>query len=113
LPDDADAGRAGAVGGTAAGPLAVHVLRDVGALAATGSLPMSAPDFEAAIRDVGVAVDRDLAGFRARMEIVRGGPRVTAAPRASGNGAARSPARGRSAAPGPLTARIEAAPHGR
>ena len=37
----------------------------LGALAATRALPMAASDFEAAIAEGGVAVDRNLAGFRA------------------------------------------------
>lgn len=37
----------------------------LGVLAGTRILPMSAEDFEAAIREGGVAVDRNLAGFRA------------------------------------------------
>ena len=40
----------------------------LGALAATRILPMSPADFEAAIREGGVAVERNLAGFRAGIE---------------------------------------------
>jgi indolepyruvate ferredoxin oxidoreductase beta subunit len=40
----------------------------LGALAATRILPMSPADFEAAIREGGVAVDRNVAGFRAGIE---------------------------------------------
>ena len=44
----------------------------MGALAASGTLPLAASDFEAAIREGGVAVERNLAGFKAGMEIVAG-----------------------------------------
>ncbi len=40
----------------------------LGALAATRILPMSPADFEAAIREGGVAVDRNVGGFRAGLE---------------------------------------------
>jgi indolepyruvate ferredoxin oxidoreductase, beta subunit len=54
----------------------------LGALAAAGVLPLAASDFEAAIREGGIAVDRNLAGFKAGMDIVAGAPAVeTAAPR--------------------------------
>jgi indolepyruvate ferredoxin oxidoreductase, beta subunit len=46
----------------------------MGALAASGALPLFAADFEAAIRDGGVAVERNLAGFKAGMEIAAGFP---------------------------------------
>ena len=45
----------------------------LGALAATRILPMKPEDFETAIREGGVAVDRNLAGFKSGMEIVEGG----------------------------------------
>jgi indolepyruvate ferredoxin oxidoreductase beta subunit len=45
----------------------------LGALAATRILPMKPDDFEAAIREGGVAVERNLAGFKSGMEIVEGG----------------------------------------
>jgi len=44
----------------------------LGGLAASGALPLSPSDFEAAIRDGGVAVERNLAGFKAGMEIAAG-----------------------------------------
>ena len=44
----------------------------MGALAASGALPLAASDFEAAIREGGVAVERNLAGFKAGMEIADG-----------------------------------------
>jgi indolepyruvate ferredoxin oxidoreductase beta subunit len=56
----------------------------LGALAATGLLPLARADFEAAIRAGGVAVERNLAGFRAGLEIVEtgaDGARARAAPR--------------------------------
>src|SRR5262249_29962505 len=40
----------------------------LGALAASRSLPMTSVDFETAIREGGVAVDRNLSGFSAGME---------------------------------------------
>jgi indolepyruvate ferredoxin oxidoreductase beta subunit len=42
----------------------------LGALAAAGDLPMAESDFETAIREGGVAVERNLAGFKAGQEIV-------------------------------------------
>ncbi|HUP34857.1 MAG TPA: indolepyruvate oxidoreductase subunit beta family protein [Candidatus Limnocylindria bacterium] len=45
----------------------------LGALAATGVLPMTAADFEAAIREGGVAVDRNVRGLKAGQEIVAAG----------------------------------------
>ncbi len=56
----------------------------LGALAAARILPMTPSDFEAAIREGGVAVDRNLAGLEAGMEVVESGgdsPRVLKAPR--------------------------------
>ena len=44
----------------------------MGALAASGALPLVASDFEAAIREGGVAVERNLAGFKAGMEVAAG-----------------------------------------
>jgi len=54
----------------------------MGALAASGALPLAASDFEAAIREGGVAVERNLAGFKAGMEIAAGAlaPEAAAAP---------------------------------
>jgi indolepyruvate ferredoxin oxidoreductase beta subunit len=52
----------------------------MGALAASGALPLSASDFEAAIREGGVAVERNLAGFKAGMEIAAGAPVAENAP---------------------------------
>ncbi len=55
----------------------------LGALAAARILPMTAPDFEAAIREGGVAVNRSLAGFKSGMEVVESGahgPRPVKAP---------------------------------
>ena len=46
----------------------------MGALAGSGALPLSSSDFEAAIREGGVAVERNLAGFKAGMEIAAGVP---------------------------------------
>jgi indolepyruvate ferredoxin oxidoreductase beta subunit len=54
----------------------------LGALAAARSLPMTAADFEASIRDNGVAVEPNLAGFKAGIEVVESGasgPRPPAA----------------------------------
>lgn len=45
----------------------------LGALAGTQILPMAPSDFEAAIREVGVAVERNLSGFKAGMEVVASG----------------------------------------
>jgi indolepyruvate ferredoxin oxidoreductase beta subunit len=45
----------------------------LGALSATGVLPMSAADFEAAIREGGVAVDRNIRGLKAGHELVAAG----------------------------------------
>jgi indolepyruvate ferredoxin oxidoreductase beta subunit len=45
----------------------------LGALAAARVLPMTAGDFEAAIREGGVAVEPNLAGFKAGMEVVKSG----------------------------------------
>jgi hypothetical protein len=44
----------------------------MGALAASGALPLAASDFEAAIREGGVAVERNLTGFKAGMEVAAG-----------------------------------------
>jgi indolepyruvate ferredoxin oxidoreductase beta subunit len=52
----------------------------LGALAATGALPMSAADFEAAIREGGVAVERNLRGLKAGQDLVAAGPPAAAAP---------------------------------
>jgi len=52
----------------------------MGALAASGALPLTASDFEAAIREGGVAVERNLAGFKAGMEIATGAPPIQVAP---------------------------------
>ena len=52
----------------------------MGALAASGALPLVASDFEAAIREGGVAVERNLAGFKAGMEIAAGAPAPETAP---------------------------------
>jgi indolepyruvate ferredoxin oxidoreductase, beta subunit len=51
----------------------------MGALAASGALPLAASDFEAAIREGGVAVERNLAGFKAGVEIAAGVPIAEAA----------------------------------
>jgi indolepyruvate ferredoxin oxidoreductase beta subunit len=56
-----------------------------GALAAAHLLPLSPSDFEAAIREGGVAVDRNLAGFKSGMEAVESGadrPPLARTPRA-------------------------------
>jgi indolepyruvate ferredoxin oxidoreductase beta subunit len=45
----------------------------LGALAASETVPMSAVDFEAAIRDGGVAVERNLRGLKAGVELVASG----------------------------------------
>jgi indolepyruvate ferredoxin oxidoreductase beta subunit len=45
----------------------------LGALAATGLLPMTAADFEAAIREGGVAVERNVRGLKAGAELVAAG----------------------------------------
>lgn len=45
----------------------------LGALAATEVVPMTAADFEAAIREGGVAVDRNVRGLKAGMELVAAG----------------------------------------
>ncbi len=52
----------------------------LGALSATGVLPMTAADFEAAIREGGVAVDRNIRGLKAGQELVAAGPAGTEAP---------------------------------
>src|SRR6266511_1815993 len=52
----------------------------MGALAASGALPLAASDFEAAIREGGVAVERNLAGFKAGMEVAAGAPAPEDAP---------------------------------
>jgi indolepyruvate ferredoxin oxidoreductase beta subunit len=52
----------------------------LGALSATGVLPMTAADFEAAIREGGVAVDRNVRGLKAGQELVAAGPAGTEAP---------------------------------
>jgi indolepyruvate ferredoxin oxidoreductase beta subunit len=52
----------------------------MGALAASGALPLAASDFEAAIREGGVGVERNLAGFKAGMEIAAGAPPPQIAP---------------------------------
>jgi indolepyruvate ferredoxin oxidoreductase beta subunit len=52
----------------------------MGSLAASGALPLSASDFEAAIREGGVAVERNLAGFKAGMEIAAGAAAPESAP---------------------------------
>ena len=52
----------------------------MGALAASGALPLAASDFEAAIREGGVAVERNLTGFKAGMEVVAGAPAPEEAP---------------------------------
>src|SRR5262249_49944704 len=84
----------------------------LGALAATRVLPMVASDFETAIRDGGVAVERNLAGFKAGMEIVEGGgdgdDPVTPTPVWSELKAQRAAALGRAGKTfGALTDRIE------
>ena len=52
----------------------------MGALAASGALPLVASDFEAAIREGGVAVERNLAGFKAGMEVAAGATGPSAPP---------------------------------
>ena len=52
----------------------------LGGLAASGALPLAASDFEAAIRDGGVAVERNLAGFKAGMELAAGATAPESAP---------------------------------
>jgi len=52
----------------------------MGALAASGALPLAASDFEAAIREGGVAVERNLAGFKSGMEIAAGAAAQETAP---------------------------------
>ena len=52
----------------------------LGALAATGLLPMTAADFEAAIREGGVAVERNVRGLKAGAELVAAGE-IGAGPR--------------------------------
>ena len=53
----------------------------LGALAASEAVPMTAADFEAAIRDGGVAVDRNVRGLKAGVELVAAGPDDGEAPR--------------------------------
>ena len=53
----------------------------LGALAASEAVPMSAADFEAAIREGGVAVDRNVRGLKAGVELVAAGPGEAEAPR--------------------------------
>ncbi len=52
----------------------------LGALSATGVLPMTAADFEAAIREGGVAVERNVRGLKAGQELVAAGQPGTDAP---------------------------------
>lgn len=52
----------------------------LGALSATGVLPMTAADFEAAIREGGVAVERNVRGLKAGQEMVAAGQAGPAAP---------------------------------
>jgi indolepyruvate ferredoxin oxidoreductase beta subunit len=65
----------------AAGSEANAVL--LGALAAMSVLPLPPSNFEAAIREGGVAVERNLAGFEAGMKIAAAGERAIARPKAS------------------------------
>jgi len=51
----------------------------LGALAAAGVLPLAPSDFETAIREGGVAVERNLAGFKAGMDMAAGGSAPEAA----------------------------------
>lgn len=53
----------------------------LGALAASEVVPMSAADFEAAIREGGVAVDRNVRGLKAGVELVAAEPGEAEAPR--------------------------------
>lgn len=53
----------------------------LGALAASEVVPMTAADFEAAIREGGVAVDRNVRGLKAGIELVAAGEAGDAAPR--------------------------------
>ena len=53
----------------------------LGALAASEIVPMTAADFEAAIREGGVAVDRNVRGLKAGVELVAAGPGDGEAPR--------------------------------
>src|SRR5215510_60499 len=55
----------------------------LGALAASGVLPLAPSDFETAIRESGVAVERNLAGFKAGMDVAAGGSAPEAAARPS------------------------------
>lgn len=52
----------------------------MGLLAASGALPLAAMDFEAAIREGGVAVERNFAGFKAGMDIAVAAPVAETAP---------------------------------
>ncbi|HEU4439677.1 MAG TPA: indolepyruvate oxidoreductase subunit beta family protein [Methylomirabilota bacterium] len=52
----------------------------LGALAASEVVPMTAADFEAAIRDGGVAVDRNVRGLKAGLELVAAGEAGAATP---------------------------------
>src|SRR5216683_4721777 len=52
----------------------------MGALAASGALPLVASDFETAIREGGVAIERNLAGFKAGMEVAAGAAEPGPAP---------------------------------
>jgi indolepyruvate ferredoxin oxidoreductase beta subunit len=54
----------------------------LGALAGCLTLPMTAADFEAAIREGGVAVDRNVRGLKAGVELVAAGPPSEAHPAA-------------------------------
>jgi indolepyruvate ferredoxin oxidoreductase beta subunit len=51
----------------------------LGALAASGAVPMTAADFEVAIREGGVAVERNVRGLKAGVELVAAGPPAEAA----------------------------------
>jgi len=85
----------------------------LGALAAARILPMTVADFEAAIREGGVAVERNLAGLTSGMEVVESGPEapevMTAAPPWAELKPERAAALGRSGAGfRALTDRVEA-----
>jgi indolepyruvate ferredoxin oxidoreductase beta subunit len=52
----------------------------MGLLAASGALPLAGMDFESAIREGGVAVERNLAGFKAGTEVAAGAAAPESAP---------------------------------
>lgn len=59
----------------------------LGALAGAGVLPLNNDDYTAAIREVGVAVDRNMKGFETGIRIAQTGPRTSVSTGANGHAA--------------------------